>query len=86
MSMLTNGLTAITQRRVVDRTGLTGEWEFDITFNPPAPPPGREVPPPDPDAASLFTVLQEQLGLKLESARLPMPVMVVDRVEPPVQD
>ena len=52
----------------------------------PAPPPGIEAPPPNPDAASLFTVLQEQLGLKLESARLPMPVMVVDRVEPPVED
>jgi uncharacterized protein (TIGR03435 family) len=86
MTMLTDALTAITQRRVVDRTGLTGTWEFDISFTPPAPPPGREVPPPDPDTASLFTVLQEQLGLKLESARLPMPVMVVDRVEPPVED
>ena len=86
MTMLTDALTAITQRRVVDRTGLTGTWEFDISFNPPAPPPGREVPPPDPNAASLFTVLQEQLGLKLESARQPMPVMVVDRVVPPVED
>ena len=86
MTMLTDALTAITQRRVVDRTGLTGNWEFDISFNPPAPPPGIEAPPPNPDAASLFTVLQEQLGLKLESARLPMPVMVVDRVEPPVED
>jgi uncharacterized protein (TIGR03435 family) len=84
--MLTNALTAITQRRVVDRTGLTGEWEFDISFNPPAPPPGRELPPPDPNAASLFTVLEEQLGLKLEAARLPMSVMVVDRVEHPAED
>jgi uncharacterized protein (TIGR03435 family) len=40
LSVLTNGLTAITQRRVVDRTGLTGDWEFDITFNPPSIPPG----------------------------------------------
>jgi uncharacterized protein (TIGR03435 family) len=86
MTMLTDALTAITQRRVVDRTGLTGNWEFDISFNPPSIPPGMEIPPPNPDAASLFTVLQEQLGLKLESARLPMPVMVVDRVEPAVED
>jgi uncharacterized protein (TIGR03435 family) len=86
MSMLTNALTSITQRRVVDRTGLTGDWEFDIRFTPPAPPPGIELPPPDPDAASLFTVLQEQLGLKLEAARMPMPVMVVDAVERPVED
>jgi uncharacterized protein (TIGR03435 family) len=86
LTTLTNALTAITQRRVVDRTGLTGDWEFDISFTPPAPPPGVDLPPPDPDAASLFTVLQEQLGLKLEAARLPMPVMVVDRVEQPVED
>lgn len=86
LSMLTNVLTAMTQRRVVDRTGLTGDWEFDISFTPPSPPPGIELPPPDPDAASLFTVLQEQLGLRLEAARVPMPVMVVDRVELPVED
>ena len=86
LTTLTNALTAITQRRVVDRTGLTGDWEFDISFTPPAPPPGVDLPPPDPDAASLFTVLQEQLGLKLEAARLPMPVTVVDRVEQPVED
>lgn len=86
MMMLTNALTVITQRRVVDHTGLTGDWQFDISFNPPPPPPGIELPPPDPDAASLFTVLQEQLGLKLEAARMPMPVMVVDRVDRPVED
>jgi uncharacterized protein (TIGR03435 family) len=86
MTMLTNALTIITARRVVDRTSLTGDWQFDISFNPPAPPPGIDLPPPDPDAASLFTVLQEQLGLKLEAARMPMPVMVVDRIERPVED
>lgn len=86
LTVLTNTLTAMTQRRVVDATGLTGDWEFDISFNPPAPPPGADVPPPNLDAPSLFTVLQEQLGLKLQSSRLPMPVMVVDRVERPVED
>jgi uncharacterized protein (TIGR03435 family) len=86
LAPLTNVLTAMTQRRVVDRTGLTGDWEFDISFTPPSPPPGIELPPPDPDAASLFTVLQEQLGLRLDAARLPMPVTVVDRVERPVED
>lgn len=88
MTLLLNALTAITQRRVVDRTGLTGDWELDITFNPPTLPPGLvgPPPPPNPDVASLFTVLQEQLGLKLEPARTPMPVMVVDSVEQPVED
>ena len=86
LSILLNTLTAMTQRRVLDDTGLEGHWEFDISFNPPAPPPGVDVPPANLDAPSLFTVLQEQLGLKLESARRPMPVMVVDRVERPVED
>lgn len=86
MTTLVNALTSITQRRVVDRTDLAGDWQFDISFNPPAPPPGVEAPPPNPDAASLFTVLQEQLGLKLDAVRLPLPIMVVDRVERPAED
>ena len=45
-----------------------------------------EVPQENLDAASLFTVLQEQLGLKPQSSRMPMPVMVIDRVERPVED
>jgi uncharacterized protein (TIGR03435 family) len=86
LSFLTNTLTAMTQRRVVEATGLTGDWEFDISFNPPAPPAGIDIPRENLDAASLFTVLQEQLGLKLQASRMPMSVMVVDRVERPVED
>ena len=86
LALLTNTLTAMTQRRVMDATGVTGDWEFDISFNPPAPPPGIDVPPANLDAPSLYTVLQEHLGLKLQSARLPMTVMVVDRVERPLED
>jgi uncharacterized protein (TIGR03435 family) len=87
LATFTNVLTTLTQRRIVDRTGLTGDWQFDIAFA--APPPavaGVAPPPPDPDAASLFTVLQEQLGLQLQPARMAMPVMVVDHAERPVQD
>jgi bla regulator protein blaR1 len=87
LSTFTNVLTTLTQRRIVDRTGLVGDWQFDISFAPPPPAlPGPEPPTPDPDAPSLFTVLQERLGLKLQAARIPMPVMVVDHAERPVQD
>ena len=86
LAVLINLLTAMTERRVVDATGLKGDWEFDISFNPPAPPPGIDVPPANLEMPSLFTVLQEQLGLRLQSARLPMSVMVVDRVERPLED
>ena len=71
-------------RSVVDRTGLPGNWEFDLTFTPEPQPlrPGQSEPPPvDPNGPSLVTALQEQLGLKLESIRGPMEVLVVDRVE-----
>ena len=87
LSTFMNVLTTLTQRRVVDRTGLSGDWQFDISFAPPPPAaPGIQPSIPDSDAASLFTVLQESLGLKLEAARVPMPVMIVDRVERPAQD
>src|SRR6188474_3264349 len=62
-------------RQVVDRTGLEGKWDFFVTFAPEGS--------PDADAPQLFTALQEQLGLKLESARAPVNVLVIDRVEHP---
>jgi uncharacterized protein (TIGR03435 family) len=71
-------------RSVVDRTGLTGTWDFELTFTPDRLPqrlPGQEPPAFDPNGPSLLTALQEQLGLKLESIRGPMEVLVVDRVE-----
>jgi len=70
-------------RNVIDRTGLTGNWEVEVTFTPDPTElrPGQEPPPFDPDKPALSTALQEQLGLKLESIRGPMEVLVVDRVE-----
>src|SRR5687768_16517636 len=62
-------------RQVVDRTGLTGSWDFYVTFAPDGS--------PDPDAPQLFTALQEQLGLKLEASRGPINMFVLDRVEHP---
>ena len=76
-------------RMVFDRTGLTGNWEFELHFAAEQrgqPPPGVDVPAPDPDAPSLFTALQEQLGLKLESTKGPVDVLVIDSVEHPTQD
>jgi uncharacterized protein (TIGR03435 family) len=59
---------------VVDRTGLTGVFDFDLTWAADAA--------PDSVDPSIFTALQEQLGLKLESTRGPIDVLVIDHVVP----
>jgi uncharacterized protein (TIGR03435 family) len=73
MTQVVNGLARMPglNRTVVDRTGLTGAYDFDLTFTPDQMPQGRGDPPPgapplpaiDPNGPSLFTALQEQLGL-----------------------
>jgi uncharacterized protein (TIGR03435 family) len=82
-------------RVVLDKTGLTGAYDFTMTYAPEGrggppglgPPPGAPEPPPvDPNAPTLTTALQEQLGLKLDSQRGPVEMLVIDRVEPPTED
>jgi len=77
-------------RIVVDRTGLTGNWQFELTFTPeqrgPGGPPAGAEPLADPNAPSFFTALQEQLGLKLESTKAPVDVTVIDAIEHPAED
>lgn len=74
-------------RFVVDRTGLTGNWDFTLTYAPTGPvPTGADPPPVDPNAADLFTALREQLGLKLESTKGPVDVMVIDSIQQPIPD
>jgi len=72
-------------RAVVDRTGLAGNWDFEMKYASPPPngplPPGVELPASDPDAPDLFTAIREQLGLKLEATKGPVEVLVVDSIE-----
>jgi uncharacterized protein (TIGR03435 family) len=85
-------LAPMVRRGVVDRTGLTGPFDadFDATAElpPPPPPPGSGIPNPfDPrEMPSIFSVLTEQLGLKLESTRATVDVLVIDAAERPVED
>jgi len=89
LSTFVNGLAAQVGRFVVDRTGLTGNWDFELKFIPEQPiglPPGAELPPPDPNAASVFTALQEQLGLRLQATRGPVEFFVINSIERPIAD
>ena len=88
-------LSGRVQRLVVDRTGLTGNFDIDLTWTPdqiPQGPPGGlppgapPLPPIDPNGPSIFTAVQEQLGLKLESTKGPVGVLVIDRAEQPTED
>jgi uncharacterized protein (TIGR03435 family) len=93
MGSFVNVLPQSVGRQVIDRTGLTGIYDFTLKWMPepaigttllglpPAPP-----PPADPDAPNIFTALQEQLGLKLESGRGPVEVVVIDRLVKPTLD
>ncbi|MGB8844191.1 MAG: M56 family metallopeptidase [Terracidiphilus sp.] len=80
---------------VVDKTGLTGSYDFTLSFMPeegggPVMAPGKGAPPPDgggqtqePVGPSIFTALQEQLGLKLVAQKQQVDVIVIDHVEQP---
>jgi uncharacterized protein (TIGR03435 family) len=91
ISQLIQPLSMFTHRTVIDHTGLKGNFDIDLSFTPDqmpagAPPPGVAAPPIDPNGPSIFTALQEQLGLKLESENAPVEVLVIDRVERPTPD
>lgn len=96
MAQLVPTLSDLTGRPVIDRTGLTGLYDFTLKFayegrmaglmGPLGPPPGAPAPAVDPDAPSLSAALQEQLGLRLEGARGPVEVVVIDKLEKPTLD
>jgi uncharacterized protein (TIGR03435 family) len=79
MSQITANLANILEHTVVDKTGLTGEFDFDLKWHPDDAPPPTEGEP----GVSLFTALQEQLGLKLQPTKGPVDVIVIDHAEAP---
>jgi bla regulator protein blaR1 len=87
---IANAIANFIGRTVVDKTGLSGNYDANLTWTPdqmPQRPPGAPEPPPiDPNGPSIFTALQEQLGLKLDSQKGPVAVLVIDRVERPKEN
>jgi uncharacterized protein (TIGR03435 family) len=95
MAELATTLSDLHGRPVIDRTGLTGLYDFTLRYAPELGrvagplgllPPGGLPPVVDPDAPSLSAALQEQLGLKLENARGPVEVVVIEKLEKPTLD
>jgi bla regulator protein blaR1 len=97
LEMLVTALSNQLGRPGVDRTGLKGNFDFKLEWTPDAaqttvpgggpPSPGADIPPaPDPSGPSLFTAIQEQLGLRLESQKGPVETIVIDRVERPSEN
>ena len=89
MAELAYVLSTVVDRAVLDRSGLTGAFDVDLRFSPEGlrdVPAARDVDRPVSDSPSIFTALQEQLGLKLESTRGPVEVLVINSVERPTED
>ena len=89
IARVATALSGFLGRVVVDSTNLSGEFNLDLHWLPDQMPlavPGVPLSPIDPTAPSLFTAVQEQLGLKLESSRGPVEILVIDSVEKPADD
>ena len=96
ISGLVNMLSTQLQQTVIDKTGLTGKYDFELTWTPEegAGPmfkgtdgsPQKADPAPDATGPTIFTALQEQLGLKLQSAKGPVETLVIDHVEMPSEN
>ena len=97
MTSVVRMLSQQLHRSIVDKTGLTGKYDIALQWVPeegPGPmPPGPggvqqgpdSAPPPD-SGPSIFTAIQEQLGLKLESTKGPVETLVIDHVETPSEN
>jgi uncharacterized protein (TIGR03435 family) len=84
--------SAVLDKPVIDQTGLAGRFDFTLKWTPdefqfaglgikpPAPADNADAPP------DLFTAMQQQLGLKLESTKAPADVLVIDHVEKPSEN
>jgi uncharacterized protein (TIGR03435 family) len=95
MTQLVRTLSNVLGRTVADKTGFTTTFDVSLVFTPDdslagmPPPPGSAPndsarPTPSPDLyGTIFVAMQQQLGLKLESARGPVDVLIIDSVEKP---
>jgi len=92
MSGIVPMLARMLGRTIIDKTGLTGKYDISMEWTPDEsqtamlPPDAPKPPPSDNAGPSIFTALQEQLGLKLESQKGPVEMLVIDRAEKPSEN
>ena len=86
MEMLARLLRPAAGRLIVDKTGLKGTYSVSLTFDRMAGSRGPQTAPSADAAPSVFTAVQEQLGLKLESSRASRETLVIDRLERPTEN
>jgi uncharacterized protein (TIGR03435 family) len=95
ISQLADALSLNTDRVVLDKTNLAGKFDIKLEYTPEGPIPMPQadaspglppLPSIDPNGPSLSTALQEQLGLKLESQKGPVKIMVIDHVQRPSEN
>ena len=94
MAEFVKGLSRVVGRPVLDKTGFSGEFDVHLDFAPedaamggggPGDP-AAAIPPASPSALNIFVAMEEQLGLKLTSAKGPVEVLVIDSVQKPTVD
>ena len=73
-------------RPLIDKTGLSGLYDFELQFDMAYPATNAPARASEPGMSSLFTDLQDQLGLKLESAKAQLEVLVIDSVQRPTEN
>ena len=89
---LVRALSQILGRPILDRTGLNGKYDFELKWTPdqssgsnalgePLVPAGPGAQAVDPNSVTIFTAIQEQLGLRLDSTKGPVEVVAIDHVE-----
>jgi bla regulator protein blaR1 len=92
MVALAGLLSSLVSRPVVDKTGLSGKYDLKLEWTPDENQtamlqamrvPEGTAPAPDQVGASLFTALQEQLGLRLESQKAPVEILAIERIAKP---
>jgi uncharacterized protein (TIGR03435 family) len=86
LALLAEQLSRMVGRVVLDKTGIDGRFDLTLTWTPDDSTGAGRASPPENSGPSIFTALQEQLGLKLKPAKGPVLILVIDQISMPSQN